>query len=204
MFWNDVTYLNRGSERQRDAFRVLIELDLFSVLAEFEPMLAGDFPLGLETPQSDLVILCNAESLERFTEVVSVVYSDQDEFLICDIEENGLLTLLCTFRRQGIAVALSAQACPTEEQDAYRHLVAEARLLREGGEEAVLAIRDLKLEGMKTESAFGSYFCLLDDPAQALLALADVSADELSEVVIQAKIARRNLPMRLSTILAPS
>ena len=56
----------------------------------------------------------------------------------------------------------------------------------------------------KTESAFGSYFCLLDDPAQALLALADVSADELSEVVIQAKIARRNLPMRLSTILAPS
>jgi hypothetical protein len=201
VFWTDITYLNRGSDRQRDAFRVLIDLDLFSVLAEFEPMLAGDFPLGLENAQSDLEILCNAELLERFTELVTLAYGDQDEFSIRDTEKHGLSTVLCNFHTQGIPVELSAQARATEEQNAYLHFVAEARLLREGGEEAVRAIRDLKAEGMKTGAAFGYYFCLPDDPYEALLALADVSADELSEVVIQARIARRNLPMRLSAIL---
>jgi hypothetical protein len=201
VFWTDMTYLNRGSERQRNAFRVLIELDLFSVLAEFDPVLAGTFPLGLETAQSDLDILCNAESLDRFAELVTLAYGDQDEFAIHYTEKNGLPTAICNFRTQGIPVELFAQSRPTEEQNGYRHLVAEARLLREGGEEAVHAIRDLKLEGMKTEPAFGHYFCLSDDPYEALLALADVSADELSEVVIQAKIARRKMPMRLSAIL---
>ena len=69
--------------------------------------------------------------------------------------------------------------------------------LREGGEEALQAIRALKMEGIKTEPAFGQYFCLPGDPYETLLTLADVSAEELSDVVIQAKFERRNHPMRL-------
>lgn len=201
MFWNDLTYLNRGSERQRDAFRVLIDLDLFSVLAEFEPVLAGTFPLGIETPQSDLDILCYAHELDYFTEVVKNVYRDQDEFELRQTEKDGLPTVICNFRTQGIPIELFAQARPTDEQNAYLHMVAEARLLREGGEEALQAIRELKLQGTKTEPAFGQYFCLPDDPYETLLTLADVSAEEISEIVIQARISRRNLPMRLATIL---
>jgi hypothetical protein len=57
-------------------------------------------------------------------------------------------------------------------------------LLREGGEEAMQAIRELKMDGMKTEPAFGQYFCLPNDPYETLLTLADVSAEELSDVVM--------------------
>lgn len=200
MFWDDLTYLNRGSERQRDAFRVLIDLDLFSVLADFEPKLAGTFPLGIEIPSSDLDVLCYAEDLDYFIQVVRAMYGDEDEFEIRHTEKNGLSTVICNFRVQNIPVELFAQPRHTEEQNAYRHLVAEARLLREAGEEAVVAIRHLKLEGMKTEPAFGQYFCLPNDPYEALLDLADVSAEELNEVVIQAKFGRRNQPMRLAHI----
>lgn len=200
MFWDDLTYLNRGSERQRDAFRVLIELDLFSVLADFEPKLAGTFPLGIEIPTSDLDVLCCAEDLDYFTQIVTAMYGDEDEFEVRRTEKNDFPTVICNFRVQNIPVEVFAQPRPTEEQNAYRHLVAEARLLREAGEEAVVAIRNLKLEGMKTEPAFGQYFCLPNDPYEALLDLADVSAEELNEVVIQAKFGRRNQPMRLASI----
>lgn len=203
MFWDDLTYLNRGSDRQRDAFRVLIELDLFSVLAEFDPVLAGTFPLGIETPTSDLDILCCAGDLEHFDEVVTAVYEDQDDFVIEHKEKNGLATVICHFRARNMSIELFAQQLATEEQVAYKHMVAEARLLREGGEEALYAIRELKMDGMKTEPAFGHYFCLPDDPYASLLHLADVSAEELSDVVIQAKFARRNQPMKLSAVLNP-
>jgi hypothetical protein len=201
VFWDDLTYLNRGSDRQRDAFRALIDLDLFSILAEFDPILAGTYPLGIETAESDLDILCHAEDLDRFSQVVETVYGDEDEFTLREREKNDLPSVICNFNVGRLPIELFAQARPTEEQHAYRHMVAEARLLREAGEEAVMAIRDLKFEGMKTEPAFGQYFCLEDDPYQALLDLADAPAETLSEVVIQAKFARRDQPVRLRSAL---
>lgn len=201
MFWDDLTYLNRGSERQRDAFRVIIELDLFSLLADFQPVLAGTFPLGIETPQSDLDILCFAQDLDRFDELVTNVYGDEDEFEVRRTEKNGLSTVIGNFRVRNIPVELFAQPRPTEEQNAYRHLVAEARLLREGGEQALQAIRALKLEGMKTEPAFGEYFCLPGDPYETLIDVAEMSAEELSDVVIRAKFERRNQPAKLSAAI---
>lgn len=197
MFWDDLTYLNRGSERQRDAFRVLIELDIFSILAEFDPVLAGTFPLGIETPTSDLDILCYTEDLDRFTTLVTAVYGDEEGFEIHQTVKNGIETVVCNFQVRNMPVQLFAQPLPTEEQVAYRHMVAEARLLREAGEEARLAIRELKLEGVQTEPAFADYFCLPGDPYEAVLELADVSAEELSEVVLEARIKRRDQPQRL-------
>lgn len=201
MFWDDLSYLQRGSDRQRDAFRVLIELDLFSILAEFDPVLAGTYPLGIETPESDLDILCHADDLARFTQVVETVYGDEDDFTLRERVKDGLPSVICNFNAGRLPIELFAQARPTEEQRAYRHMVAEARLLREGGDEALLAIRDLKLDGMKTEPAFGQYFCLEDDPYEALLELADAPAETLSEVVIHAKFARRDQPIRMRSLM---
>jgi len=201
VFWDDLTYLNRGSERQREAFRVLIDLDVFSMLAEFEPVLAGSFPLGIETPQSDLDIICWAEDLAHFTMVAQDAYGDQSEYMSRRTEKNDLPTVICNFQVGTLPIELFAQPRHSEEQNAYRHLIAEARLLREGGAEATLAIRDLKLEGMKTEPAFGQYFCLPGDPYEILLTLADATAEEMSEVAIQAKFERRNYPTKLHLAL---
>jgi hypothetical protein len=194
VFWSDIGYLKSGSDRQRDAFRVLIELDLLSVLAEYDPVLAGTLPLGIETPESDLDILCHVDDAARFETLVTVMYGDEDDFALYHTEKNGLPTVICRFNAKGFPIEIFAQPRATEEQNAYRHLVAEARLLREGGEEAVLAIRELKARGMETEPAFGDYFCLPGDPHMTLLDVADYSASELSEVVIQARIERRNRP----------
>lgn len=201
MFWDDLTYLNRGSDRQRDAFRIIIELDLFSILAEFDPVLAGTYPLGIETAESDLDILCHAEDLARFTHVVETAYGDEDEFMLRQREKDDLPSVICNFHVGKLPIELFAQPRPTEQQHAYRHMVAEARLLREGGDEALWAIRDLKQDGMKTEPAFGEYFCLDDDPYAALLTLADAPTETLSEVVVKAKFARRDRPVRMRSVM---
>jgi hypothetical protein len=118
-----------------------------------------------------------------------------------ETQKNGLPSLVSRFQVREMPVELFAQPRHSEEQNAYRHLLAEARLLREGGEEATLAIRDLKLDGIKTEPAFGQYFCLSGDPYETLLTLADASAEEISEVAIQAKFERRKYPTKLHMTL---
>ena len=46
LYWDDISYLRRGNERQQDAFQALIELDIFSILAEFDPVLSRDTAAG--------------------------------------------------------------------------------------------------------------------------------------------------------------
>lgn len=191
MIWTDVASLNWGSDRQRDAYQVLIELDIFSVLAEFDPVLAGTYPLGLETPASDLDILCYVEDFERFTSLVETAYDYLDDFHVVRREKNGVPTAICRFRFRDFPIEIFAQPRPSEEQNAYRHMLAEAALLRAGGDDARAAIQQLKEDGVMTEPAFGDYFCLEGDPYEALLAVADMNAGEVDEVVVNARYQRR-------------
>ncbi|CAA7391075.1 DUF4269 domain-containing protein [Chryseobacterium fistulae] len=59
---------------------------------------------------------------------------------------------------------------PTIEQNAYRHMIAEYKILEEKGEDFKQKIVKLKKEGMKTESAFGMLLNL-ENPYEDLLKL---------------------------------
>ncbi len=197
MYWTDIMHLKLGSDRQRDAYQALIDLDLFSVLADYDPILAGSIPLGIETTESDLDVICFADDLDTCARLLDAIYGDMDEFSLAQPEKNGLPTLICRFRHQRFEVEVYAQPRPIEEQNAYRRMVAESRLLREGGDDALQAIRQLKLQGMQTESAFGEYFCLEGDPQETLLDLADAPTSVLVDVVLHGRVARRERPQRM-------
>lgn len=194
MFWTDIAHLNRGSDRQRDAYQAMIELDIFCVLGDYDPVLAGTLPLGIETPESDLEVICEAADLDRFDALVEAAYGDLDDFQQRRGEEDGLPSSISNFRYRRFPVQIFAQPRPVSQQRAYRHMVAEGRLLREGGEEATGAIRQLRLDGLQTETAFGEYFCLEGDPNTVLAEMADAPTEELVQVVVQARMARRNRP----------
>lgn len=200
MFWTDLSFLNAGSDRQRDAYQALIELDIFSVLASYDPQLTGTLPLGIETPESDIDVICEAGDLDEFDEIVALTYGNLESFEQRRSEKEGVPTSISNFRYHRFPVELFAQPVPTEQQRSYRHMVAESRLLREGGEDAEMAIREMKLDGMKTEPAFGEYFCLEGDPYLTLLELADVPTEDLVEVVHNARMARRDRPVRMREV----
>jgi len=82
--------------------------------------------------------------------------------------------------RTAEVIEVFMQPKPVEEQQAFRHLVAEARLLEccAEHEQVRAALRAMKERGMKTEPAFAAYFRLADygfdaDPYQALLQVYD-------------------------------
>jgi hypothetical protein len=204
VFWTDLSSLNRGTDRQRDAYIALIQLDLFSILADYDPMLTGALPLNLDEAERDLDVACCAQDLDQFHEVVTEAYGTEDDFVVRRVEKQALPALVCNFRAKRFDFEIFAQDRPVEEQQGYRQMVAEARLLREGGEEAGAAIRRLKEQGLQTEPAFGHYFCLDGDPAMRLAELADATAAELGDVVIEAKIARRNRPEWQALMAEPS
>lgn len=177
--WNDFTYLARGSPRQRAAWRALEALELVGILSEYHPILAGTIPLDIDIEGSDLDIICEVYDPQEFERRVTSAFGTLDNFQIRRKPIDGRVTVIARFTFQGFPVEIFGQPRPVTDQNAYRHMEIEARLLAIGGEEARHEIRRLKRAGLKTEPAFGRYFRLTGDPYQRLLALALLDEREL-------------------------
>lgn len=161
----------------------LESLHLFELLRDYHPALAGTFLLGLDIPGSDLDIICEADDLDEFENVVRAAFGESAGFRVRRELVRGIPSMIVNFDHAGLPIEIFAQPKPVIEQNAYRHLLVEARLLALGGESARKAIRALKLVGIKTEPAFARYFRLEGDPYEALLRLSYASEDELWNVV---------------------
>lgn len=86
---------------------------------------------------------------------------------------------MASFNYGEFTVEIFGQPRPVVKQNAYHHMIVEARLLAIGGEQARREIRRLKASGLKTEPAFARYFDLEGDPYEVLLQLASLSEDKL-------------------------
>jgi hypothetical protein len=153
------------------------------VLRDYYPVLAGTIPLGIDVDGSDLDVICQADDLEAFAGCVRAAYGSCEGFRLRRKSINGLPTVIASFHAYGFPVEIFAQPLPVTEQNAYRHMQVEARLLAIGGDEARRAIHRLKAQGMKTEPAFAQYFGLRGDPYRVLLELA-----KLDEITLRAAV----------------
>lgn len=176
--WQDISYLLDGNERQREAYHALERLQVFSVLRDYTPVLVGTIPIGIDVEESDLDIVCKAHDLAAFEDQVVRAFGHQQGFRLKHKLINDLLTVVVNFDA-GFPIEIFGQRQPVTEQNAYRHMIVEARLLAIGGEEAQREIRRLKRMGLKTEPAFARYFNLEGNPFEVLLQLSRLSEDEL-------------------------
>jgi hypothetical protein len=179
----DPTYLQTGNERQRNAFALLSELDLFSALAPYSPVLAGTIPLRIDLPTSDLDVICEVTDFAGFKERLGF-FSHQPGFAINVTEKQGMTTCICRFRADEEDIEIFGQPIAVTKSHAYRHMVVEGWLLELGGDQATTAIHDLKRRGLKTEPAFAQYFRLSGDPYQALLHLYDHGRNRLHDLLV--------------------
>lgn len=181
--WRDPTYLIEGTGDQQRAYATLRELGLPEALAPYRPILAGTVPLGVAIPGSDLDILCEARDLESFATRVTELYGHRRGFTRRFREKQGLPAYIGSFETEAFPIEIFAQSLPVEQQNGYRHMVVEARLLALASVEAAEAIRELKRQGLKTEPAFARCFGLPGDPYEALLHLAGATDDALRRYV---------------------
>lgn len=59
-------YLKAGNERQQHACLTLEKHKIFTLLGTFDPILVGTVPIGIDTANSDLDIICCCADLSAF------------------------------------------------------------------------------------------------------------------------------------------
>lgn len=186
--WFDPSYLLAGTPRQQEVYRLLSSAGLFDALREYSPCLAGTIPLQVDIPESDADIICEVKNHAAFEQVIRERFRCREGFTMKHSKVQERAVTLAQFVlsdevSQALTVEIFGQSLPVKEQNAYRHLVVEARLLRLAHKEAHVQIRRLKSQGIKTEPAFAQYFGITGEPYQALLDLYDVEDDVLHKVI---------------------
>ncbi len=168
-----IDYLKHGNERQRQAYKQLNELGIFEALKVYNPLLTGTIPIEIDLPESDLDIICECVDHETFAKDLVSLYSHETAFSIRTHVWNGLTSTIASFRYGEFEFEIFGQNCPTQLQNAYRHMIIEHRILQERDEAFRTNIIRLKQEGMKTEPAFAQLLGLEGDPYATLLTFYD-------------------------------
>ena len=186
--FRQTAYLASGNARQRSAYQVLLHLDLFSVLSAYDPVLAGTIPLDIDIGSSDLDILCEVHDPDTFEAILIEHYSHMTDWMLNRCEVDGLMCTVVRWMYEEWEIEVFAQPRAVEQQNGFRHMVVEQRLLEHLGDQGRQQIRLRKQQGMKTEPAFADYLSIAGDPYKELLLLYEWSDEQLQQFIIQANL----------------
>jgi hypothetical protein len=159
-----------------------------TVLAEFDPRVAGTPPLGLDLPASAIDVLCHASDPDAFAAVLGAAFGNRASFAIR--RRSGVdRPVIAAFTAYGWTFQIFGQAKPVSEQDGWRHLLVERRLLALGGPALRAAVMRERSGGTKTEPAFAAVLRLGGDPYRALLDLEGCADESLIALLARAGFA---------------
>lgn len=163
------------------AFESLSQLKILDTLKEFDPLIAGTFPLGTYTNESDVDLILEMKSKAKLISALEENFSACPGFKITHLEVQSRETLLCNFDFKKIPYEIFAQDVPSIQQSAYRHFLIEERLLKLGSEKFFQRIQQYRSEGLKTEPAFAKALGITSEPFEALLSMQKISNVEVLE-----------------------
>jgi len=162
-------YLKDGNEKQRRAHQVLTSHSVFENLHGFEPLLTGTVPINIDIEKSDLDIICHWKSKNLFIETLIENFAHHPGFLLTEKKIAGHETIIATFQIDQFEIEIFGQNRPTKQQEGYRHMMIEHKVLSNNDETFRQKIIHLKKSGLTTEQAFAKQLDLAGDPYQALM-----------------------------------
>jgi len=169
IYFLDTAYLKSGNEKQIKAYRVLTENDIIEKLAKYNPILVGTIPINIDIKNSDLDIICYVQDMKNFRNDLAHHFNQEKDFVIS--ENAKLHSLKANFFIDEFEIEIFGQSMPTEDQNAYRHMLIEYQILLKKGEGFRQQIIELKNQGYKTEPAFAKLLGLDGNPYEELLKL---------------------------------
>lgn len=178
MDWRDYSYLKSGAKTQRKAYKVLNELNIFSVLRNFDPALVSTVCVNLHTSESDLDIICQMTNESQFKSTVKQNFGNKADFQIWK-RSNG--AIVAKFSTNIFPVEIFASDKAVEQQYAWRHLSMMHRVL--SVEPKIREkVRELKKKGTGTEEAFAKILGLEGDPYEVFLTLEEKSDQQIKSM----------------------
>lgn len=178
----DISYLAEGNPRQKHCYRILTEGGIMDALAPWKPLVAGTIPIGIDTPSSDVDIVCEAGDIAEFGRRVCEMFGACSNF---NVRYHDRKAMVCSFTVDGLDIEIYATPHPPVESPAYRHMMVEKRLLDLLGTSFRHRVVDLKMRGMKTEPVFAWLLGLAGNPYDAILGLEVYSDRQLAELFLR-------------------
>lgn len=166
--FDKIDYLQLGNEKQIHAHKVISNLGIMDKLSEYNPILCGTFPLGIDIVGSDLDIIMEVVDFLLYEKRVETLYSDKENFHIKRLLIREVSVVKANFIFDGFEFELFAQPQSVKEQYAYLHMIIEHSIMKQFPNIRDEVIR-LKIEGFKTELAFCKVLGLEGDPYESLL-----------------------------------
>lgn len=165
----DISYLRLGNERQQKAYQVLTHNRVLEKLSLYNSILVGSIPINIDIENSDLDIICEVSDKNEFIYELNALFGSKKDFAVYESPKFGAIK--ANFIIDGFKIEIFGQNTPTTQQNAYRHMLIEHKLLLEKGEKFRQEIIDLKQQGYKTEPAFAKLLGLEGDAYHELLKL---------------------------------
>lgn len=160
-----------------------ISADICTRLEAFEAVQVGSYPIHVNVAGSDVDIICCYSNENIFIEYLSRMFSANTGFHIGRKNSRGVECIVCRFTYGDMPVEIFGQQMPVKQQYAWRHMEAERRLLKLGGDDLREKIMALRLRGVKTEQAFATALNLEGDPYETLLTLFSATDEELARLL---------------------
>ncbi|MBN1649680.1 MAG: DUF4269 domain-containing protein [Bacteroidales bacterium] len=164
-----IDYLKSGNNRQQEAYIELKKLNIFDNLKKYNPLLAGTIPIEIDLPQSDLDIICYCKSHTEFSNQLFKFYEKQSGFKINHKNHKGIASTIAKFKTEKFDIEIFGQSIPSSQQNAYKHMLIEYKILKEKGLAFKTEILKLKSEGYSTEAAFAHLLGIKGNPFNELL-----------------------------------
>jgi hypothetical protein len=166
--FTNIDYLKTGNVRQRAAYECIRALDVFTILKPFDPVLVGTIPIQVDIEESDLDIICYVTDDAQFKQVLEG-FAEFTGFRLKEVLINEVKCIIVNFCLDGFEFEIFGQNVPSQQQNAYKHMIIEHSILKERGEDFREKVINLKLQGYKTEPAFAKLLGLKGNPYKALL-----------------------------------
>ncbi len=151
-------------------------------LKDFDARVAGSWPIDLALPGADVDVICCTPNLDGFTERCRTLFQQMPGYA-AGSPDTTPPSHLCRFNDQGLTFEVFGQNRPVKQQNAYRHMVIETRLLRLGGNCLRRRVMAQKRQGLNSEAAFTTTLGIVGDPFQALLELEGYSDEKLASIL---------------------
>lgn len=167
--FRDINYLQVGNEKQQKVYQILRQSELLEILSPYEPILTGTIPLMIDHSESDLDIICQVHDHSSFQLFLKNHFGQYPRFT-CEIKNTDLKPFtLASFLIDEFIVEIFAQDKPTDQQNAYLHMINEYKILQANDAHFKEKIIKMKREGLSTEEAFAKALELTGDPYEAIL-----------------------------------
>ena len=166
--FDTLDYLSEGNPKQKKVYQILTSNRVMDILADYSPILTGTIPIAVDTEKSDLDIICHWTNIESFKSCL-MNFSHYPDFELYQKVSRGYQTVIARFLIEDLQVEIYEQNRPTKEQEAFKHMVVENRILIENGEEFRKKVVELKRKGVKTEVAFGTLLGIKENHHEELL-----------------------------------